>query len=55
MPISRETKAWDVAAGALLVREAGGVITCIDGLPFSVDRPKFIAAGSAGLHGNYSA
>jgi myo-inositol-1(or 4)-monophosphatase len=47
---AHETKAWDVAAGALLVTEAGGTITGIDGAPFSVDRPKFIAAGSAELH-----
>jgi myo-inositol-1(or 4)-monophosphatase len=47
---AHETKAWDVAAGALLVREAGGMITGIDGRPFSVERPKFIAAGSAALH-----
>jgi myo-inositol-1(or 4)-monophosphatase len=47
---ARETKAWDVAAGALLVSEAGGTITGIDGQDFSVDRPKFLAAGSAKLH-----
>ncbi|MEX2139277.1 MAG: inositol monophosphatase family protein [Pirellulales bacterium] len=47
---ARETKSWDVAAGALLVSEAGGTITGIDGREFSVDRPKFIAAGSAKLH-----
>jgi len=47
---ARETKAWDVAAGGLLVSEAGGTITGIDGQPFSVERPKFIAAGSAKLH-----
>src|SRR5262249_35943039 len=39
---AHETKTWDVAAGSLLVREAGGVITAIDGSPFSVDRPQFI-------------
>jgi myo-inositol-1(or 4)-monophosphatase len=47
---AHETKAWDIAAGALLVIEAGGRITGIDGSPFSVDRPKFIAAGSTELH-----
>jgi myo-inositol-1(or 4)-monophosphatase len=47
---ARETKAWDVAAGALLIGEAGGTITAIDGQPFSLDRPTFIAAGSTGLH-----
>jgi myo-inositol-1(or 4)-monophosphatase len=29
-------KPWDVAAGALLVREAGGAMTRIDGAPFDV-------------------
>jgi myo-inositol-1(or 4)-monophosphatase len=47
---ARETKAWDVAAGALLVSEAGGSITGIDGQPFTVDQPKFVAAGSKKLH-----
>ncbi len=47
---ARETKAWDVAAGALLVGEAGGTITGIDGGEFSLDQPRFIAAGSARLH-----
>jgi myo-inositol-1(or 4)-monophosphatase len=47
---ARETKAWDVAAGALLISEAGGIITGIDGRPFSLERPKFIAAGSTKLH-----
>jgi myo-inositol-1(or 4)-monophosphatase len=47
---ARETKAWDVAAGALLVVEAGGTITGIDGQEFCVDRPQFLAAGSAKLH-----
>jgi myo-inositol-1(or 4)-monophosphatase len=47
---ARETKAWDVAAGALLIQEAGGIITGIDGRPFSLERPTFIAAGSAVLH-----
>ncbi|HJS06939.1 MAG TPA: inositol monophosphatase family protein [Pirellulales bacterium] len=47
---ARETKAWDVAAGVLLISEAGGTITALDGQPFSLERPTFIAAGSAGLH-----
>ena len=29
-------KPWDIAAGALLVPEAGGVMTQIDGAPFDV-------------------
>ncbi len=41
---------WDVAAGFLMVREAGGVITRIDGEPFEIDRPRLAAAGNATLH-----
>jgi hypothetical protein len=33
-----------------LIWEAGGIITGIDGKPFSLERPRFVAAGSAGLH-----
>ncbi|MCP5432163.1 MAG: inositol monophosphatase [Alphaproteobacteria bacterium] len=32
----RNLKAWDVAAGALLVREAGGNVTAIEGTPFDI-------------------
>ncbi len=47
---ARETRPWDVAAGALLVREAGGVLTGLAGEPFQVDRAKFISAGTQSLH-----
>ncbi len=47
---ARETKAWDVAAGALLVSEARGTITAVDGQPLSLDQPRFIAAGTQPLH-----
>lgn len=43
-------KAWDVAAGQLLVAEAGGTLTRPDGTPFRLDRPQFAAAGTAELH-----
>jgi myo-inositol-1(or 4)-monophosphatase len=42
--------AWDVAAGVLLVREAGGVVTARDGGEFDLWRPDFIAAASQPLH-----
>jgi len=42
--------AWDVAAGALLVREAGGIVTAVDGEPFAVAGGSLLAAGPA-LHG----
>jgi myo-inositol-1(or 4)-monophosphatase len=47
---ARETKIWDVAAGSLLIREAGGLITSLDGSPFRLDRPQFIAAATEPLH-----
>ena len=36
--------AWDVAAGALLVEEAGGRITNLDGGPLSLDAPAVVAS-----------
>ncbi|MEX2173325.1 MAG: inositol monophosphatase family protein, partial [Pirellulaceae bacterium] len=41
---------WDIAAGVLLVREAGGVVTNIDGGPLDIDRPQFVASASQSLH-----
>jgi myo-inositol-1(or 4)-monophosphatase len=42
---------WDVAAGILLVREAGGVVTARDGGEFDLWNPHFVAAAGAELHG----
>jgi myo-inositol-1(or 4)-monophosphatase len=47
---ARETRPWDVAAGALLVQEAGGSIVGIDGQPFTIEKPQFIATGTAELN-----
>jgi myo-inositol-1(or 4)-monophosphatase len=44
------TKAWDVAAGALLVEEAGGTITCYDGRPLELSRPHPLACATSALH-----
>jgi myo-inositol-1(or 4)-monophosphatase len=43
------TKIWDIAAGALIVAEAGGVITALDGTPLDVKSGKFIAAATRPL------
>ena len=40
---------WDIAAGILLVREAGGVITDRDGGPVSI-RSEGVIAGAPGAH-----
>ena len=43
---------WDLAPGALLVREAGGLVTSYDGAPFGLDDRQIIASnGQPGLHG----
>jgi myo-inositol-1(or 4)-monophosphatase len=46
-----DTKTWDVAAGWLLVQEAGGVVTGLGGGPCDLERPHFVAAGTPELHG----
>lgn len=40
---------WDMAAGALIVEEAGGVVTGIDGAPFHTRHGHILACGPA-LH-----
>jgi myo-inositol-1(or 4)-monophosphatase len=40
---------WDIAAGALLVQEAGGIITNLDGEPFRVSHTPLIA-GNPVMH-----
>lgn len=45
-----DTKTWDVAAGWLLVQEAGGVVTGLNGAPCDLERPHFVAAGTLELH-----
>jgi myo-inositol-1(or 4)-monophosphatase len=47
---ARHIHPWDVAAGVLLVREAGGVVTSRDGGEFNLWRPDFLAAASGELH-----
>ena len=43
-------KTWDVAAGVLLVEEAGGVLSGIDGGPLDLARPCFAASAGKKLH-----
>ncbi|HEX6432711.1 MAG TPA: inositol monophosphatase family protein [Gemmatimonadales bacterium] len=42
--------AWDIAAGSLLIREAGGVITDFDGRNIGVEHTG-IVAGNPSIHG----
>jgi myo-inositol-1(or 4)-monophosphatase len=43
------TKAWDVAAGVLLVEEAGGVVTSQDGSPLDLRSPFPFASATQSL------
>lgn len=47
---SQSTKLWDIAAGVLLVQEAGGMVTDPSGEVFRIEPPHFIAAASSSLH-----
>jgi myo-inositol-1(or 4)-monophosphatase len=40
---------WDVAGGVVIVREAGGAITSVDGSPYDPYRPEALASNGA-LH-----
>ena len=43
----RGLQAWDIAAGSLLVREAGGYISAIDGKPPRLEAGSILAANDA--------
>ena len=47
---SSRLAAWDVAAGMLLVTEAGGTVTHVDGAPLTLGAPAVSAAATATLH-----
>jgi myo-inositol-1(or 4)-monophosphatase len=47
---ARHIHPWDVAAGVLMVREAGGVVTSRDGGEFNLWKPDFLAASGRELH-----
>ena len=47
---SYDTKPWDVAAGALIVREAQGILTGPNGGEFNVLEASFVAAATPELH-----
>jgi myo-inositol-1(or 4)-monophosphatase len=37
---------WDVAAGIVLIREAGGLVTALDGSPYVLEGPTILATNS---------
>ncbi|MCU0877341.1 MAG: inositol monophosphatase [Pirellulaceae bacterium] len=43
-------QAWDVAAGVLMVTEAGGTVTGLDGKPIEIERPEMVTSASEPLH-----
>ncbi|HTU25168.1 MAG TPA: inositol monophosphatase family protein, partial [Pirellulales bacterium] len=47
------TQSWDVAAGVLLVTEAGGAVTDIHGRPFTLRLPHPVAAATAPLQADF--
>ncbi len=47
---SGSLKPWDMAAGVLLVEEAGGRITRMDGSQFRVDVPDVLASNGTAVH-----
>lgn len=51
---SSSLKPWDMAAGVLLVTEAGGRVTQIQGGAFRVHEPDLLASNGTGIHGELS-
>ena len=47
---STSLKPWDMAAGTVLVREAGGRVTNLTQAPFDVDIPSLLASNGSDLH-----
>jgi myo-inositol-1(or 4)-monophosphatase len=47
---SSSLKPWDMAAGILLVEEAGGKISKTDGTRFVLDEPDVLATNGSDVH-----
>jgi len=47
---SSSLKPWDMAGGVVLVEEAGGTITRMDGTQFDVNEPSLLASNGTSLH-----
>lgn len=46
----RDLKAWDLAAGVLMVLEAGGTVTDADGEPFTLEGKPTVCCANLDLH-----
>jgi myo-inositol-1(or 4)-monophosphatase len=44
-----DLKPWDIAAGALIVQEAGGVVIDVSGGKYDIMKPNVIVAGNQSL------
>jgi len=47
---SFSTRIWDIAAGVLIIKEAGGVVTAPDGTALAVETGQFSVAANERLH-----
>jgi myo-inositol-1(or 4)-monophosphatase len=47
---STSLKPWDVAAGALIVAEAGGRVTTLNGRPLDIEVPDLLCSNGTGIH-----
>jgi len=47
---STSLKPWDMAAGALIVVEAGGRVTRLDGQPLNIEIPDLLATNGLSMH-----
>lgn len=47
---STSLKPWDMAAGVVLVEEAGGRVTQLDGAPFRLEDPNLLATNASNIH-----
>jgi myo-inositol-1(or 4)-monophosphatase len=47
--VATSVSIWDIAAGLLLVTEAAGAVSGLDGKPMSLERPELIATASQPL------
>jgi myo-inositol-1(or 4)-monophosphatase len=47
---SSNLKPWDVAAGALIVTEAGGRVSKMDGSPMEIEVPDLLSSNGSSIH-----